>query len=1479
VEIESEKNEKFVKVNLKNPRKIDVRLTVFHAKDSQTKPIYDAVLSGDTVFQIPALITDSYEILAQYFWNGYNQILRKDVLSREKKLNLAVTQPDKIYPGQSQSVSIKVTDFNDRPAVDVKLTAFSVNSTFTTSNVPDLTAYPTPNNTIAGINEFVQKKYDKNSSLPLSKSAITKYQLDTIELYRLLYPKESIYEVSLNLPNLNALPQFSPYVIENGNAIPIHLIYINDELIYFSGADIKSDYSFEVDTAREYKISLRTHNRQYNFEIANLQKGEKRIIVINAPLFENTTLQTDTLKNLLSASEIRVIQNNLLLLDKNIVTTYYNELEYEYASYLPYIVQGTRKFKIAVKSNYNHYNYHYEDNWSNTKNIKRNVNYLTVGVLNMYRKFDYIHKNQFVRNMSFKPMHVYTELGAQIVAYRVDSIAHLTDTLSAQPFMPNFLENITENSDIQIADTLIAEEQTTPYFSNSNIHIDKINVGTVRFAWEKDIDLSYATLVSYNPDAQTDYRYKNMYSITGNKEVVFYDVPADKYSLILQNKNGTFTVIEPIETKSKGINYFKLALNTPFYKKNSVSRWALLEARDSLKPTAKYQIADSLDFVIAAPQSYGSLLYSQVGNKGNFVRGRVISYEVDSTNVNAVKDKSTEIYGGGLSVSVKPLAITTQTDMFGEFEIYVPYGYDTLTFGNHHFTKKITGSYLEIIISDSLFKILPFTSAINEGALMSAEYAYYDELGSSADESFGGGDMMETTTADASPAPSAMKMASPRTTAVFSKENVEPMPEADNPYAIRQAKVDLKEKLNAPLEIEEMAQQGATNQMRKNFRDYAYWIPALKTNTNGEAAFTAQYPDDITQWNNYILAHDSQLRTGIYRQTTKAYKPLLANLSLPRFIVEGDVANAMAKATNYSLQPLSIKTQFSFNKTAFEAKNETVKTALFDSLTFTAPLLSENDSVKISYSLTMDNGYFDGEERGIAILPRGTEETKGFFLAFEKDTSFQLTFDSDKDEVYFSATADLLDVMLEEINHIKSYEYDCSEQTASKLIANLHAKQILSFKMRYANANTAALQAEIDSADVHIKKGVKRLTEYRNNEGLWGWWRGGSINYFMTAYVYRALVLAKNNDYEVGTVLDEAKRNIAYRLPALSEYNLLDWLSILSEEKEKLDYKSYIAQIVAVKKNKYESVYQDFRIIKIKQEQGLPYSLDEVFKHKKTTIYGSLYFGETKNWYAWYDNATELTLLAYQILKKEGSKYQTELAAIRRYFIERKNNGYWTNTRESAQILTNILPDILAQTTPQDGKIHRPQLVLSGDVKKEIANFPQKQQAIGKVKNITVQKTGAGFVYVSLHQKSWNKAPEKLSKEFTVTTSFTNQKGEAITELKAGEPAVMVVEVKATAKADYVQIEVPIPAGCSYSDTQKPYLYKYGYYNSQETYREEFRHKTAIFAEKLNEGVHKYYIYLQPRFSGNYHLNPAKAQLMYFPTLQGRETMKKTIIK
>ena len=98
----------------------------------------------------------------------------------------------------------------------------------------------------------------------------------------------------------------------------------------------------------------------------------------------------------------------------------------------------------------------------------------------------------------------------------------------------------------------------------------------------------------------------------------------------------------------------------------------------------------------------------------------------------------------------------------------------------------------------------------------------------------------------------------------------------------------------------------------------------------------------------------------------------------------------------------------------------------------------------------------------------------------------------------------------------------------------------------------------------------------------------------------------------------------------------------------------------------------------------------------------------------------------------------------------------------------------------------------------------------------------------------------------------------------------MKVSVNALKDAEYVQIEIPIPAGCTYAVKKQ---------DNREMHKEYLKDKMILFIEKMEKGKYSYEIELEPRYTGNYHLNPVSVELMYFPTYYGRNNIKKMTIK
>jgi uncharacterized protein YfaS (alpha-2-macroglobulin family) len=242
---------------------------------------------------------------------------------------------------------------------------------------------------------------------------------------------------------------------------------------------------------------------------------------------------------------------------------------------------------------------------------------------------------------------------------------------------------------------------------------------------------------------------------------------------------------------------------------------------------------------------------------------------------------------------------------------------------------------------------------------------------------------------------------------------------------------------------------------------------------------------------------------------------------------------------------------------------------------------------------------------------------------------------------------------------------------------------------------------------------------------------------------------------------------------------------------------------------------------------------------------------------------TENTLLAYGVLKSIGG-HDSDLENIRNYFFAQRQQNQWYNIYESSRIIRSILPDLLKEGE----SFQAPVMVING---KRVTTFPYTQ-SFKSDEQIKVRKEGTGPAFVTAYQNFWNPNPViEKEKGLAVATRFKDN-GATVAALKEGNPVKLEASVTLTGEAEYVQIEVPIPAGCSYETKTN------GYYRI-EAHREHFKDRVVIFCNKLGKGTHTFEIELLPRYTGTYTVNPAKAELMYFPTYYGNEKMKEIVVE
>jgi len=645
-------------------------------------------------------------------------------------------------------------------------------------------------------------------------------------------------------------------------------------------------------------------------------------------------------------------------------------------------------------------------------------------------------------------------------------------------------------------------------------------------------------------------------------------------------------------------------------------------------------------------------------------------------------------------------------------------------------------------------------------------------------------------------------------------------------------------------EGETMAADGAPVQsIRKHFRDDAFWQPVLQTGRDGRAAFTTTFPDDITSWRTFAYAVTEKRQAGYAEGSVRAFRPVSANITAPLFAVESDSISLLAKTLNYETDSIFISRRILINENIVKEGSFSMHQAHIDTVNFA---VLTTDSLSMRVEIRKAPGYADGEERSIPVFRKGVLETRGLFAALEKDTVMQVSMNPALGKITLHAESSPLPVLLEEAEKIHQYEYLCNEQLASKLKALLVQKKIHALLKKDFRNHKA------------IRELIGRLQSARKGN-LWGWWAANDPLPWISLHVVEALLQAEKEGYPINLSKTAVIDYLVYSLESYNGSGRLFSLRLLKALDAKVDCRKYIDSLE--KKRSRMDLHQQLQLTALRQQAGLPVAIDSLMLQSRQTMFGNIYWGDEGH--RFFDNSVQNTLLVYRILKNAGGHERT-LARMRHYFLEKRSGGAWRNTYESSLILETILPELLvAGQPPAPGS-----LVLSSGEK--IESFPFHRE-VDAGSEITVEKRGDLPVYFTAYQQSWNASPAAVSEAFTVSSQFI-ENGMPVTQLKAGTPVVMEVKVQVRNDADYVMVEIPIPAGCSYREKPQPY-------RNNEVHREYFKNKVSIFCSSLKPGTYHFSIPLLPRYTGMFTLNPARAEMMYFPVFYGRESMKKLAIR
>ena len=397
---------------------------------------------------------------------------------------------------------------------------------------------------------------------------------------------------------------------------------------------------------------------------------------------------------------------------------------------------------------------------------------------------------------------------------------------------------------------------------------------------------------------------------------------------------------------------------------------------------------------------------------------------------------------------------------------------------------------------------------------------------------------------------------------MMAAKNVAAQPEADQATNAPVASVHIRGTGTVSNQDETDNQsQGASDQVRENLNETAFFYPALITDGKGNVAVKFTLPESITTWRFMGLAHDALMNYGMIDAEAVAKKTVMIQPNVPRFVRMGDKAEVSARIFNTSSNIAN------GTATMQMIDAETEKVILTKSVKYT---VKPNETGNVSFDVVPTDfpalticritangpGYSDGEQHYLPILPDKEMVTstvpftqngpgiKTIDLAKlfpVKDNNNKLTIEytnnpawlmvqalpsvanANDDNAISLAAAYYANSIASNILHqspeiqqtINLWKQESGNETS--LMSNLQKNQELKSLVLDETPWVAEADHETDqkqqlinlfdesNLQYRLSDNIKKLSKLQNPDGSWSWWPDMPGNLYMTVAVSEML--------------------------------------------------------------------------------------------------------------------------------------------------------------------------------------------------------------------------------------------------------------------------------------------------------------------------------------------------------------------------------------
>jgi len=675
-------------------------------------------------------------------------------------------------------------------------------------------------------------------------------------------------------------------------------------------------------------------------------------------------------------------------------------------------------------------------------------------------------------------------------------------------------------------------------------------------------------------------------------------------------------------------------------------------------------------------------------------------------------------------------------------------------------------------------------------------------------------------------------------------------------------------------------------QIRRKFKDTAYWNPTIQTDASGTAVLQVPLPDNLTQWRATVVACTSDTQVGQVTGTVRARKDLMVRLQGPAFLVRGDRQQVTALVTNDTESAVDVDLNLRLTDSAVEGQPSSrvrVGPGATESVDWSLSVADGADREVTVVATAQAGNLNDGVELKIPVAPAGGLRMERKAGLVKDRATENLVVDADADATAGSLNVQImpspLSTMVQSLDDLIDFPYGCTEQTMSRFLPSVVVSKLVV---------ELGLPAPTRLAQVPkiARDSLSRLKKMQLAEGGWGWWEYDTPSPFMTAYVLEGLYLASNAGYPAPKNM--VQRGVDWATKYLKDTKAFEPTATDSAkwEREDLVYLAYAtclwtksdSAIAVLKAGKdlgsaKSLAYRAMAWRRLGNQDEAGAALAKLKATAKRN--GELVSWETTSW------GVEDTARALLALAQAGD---TSLSpGVARYL----GSTHWWSTRDTTFAILGLAsylkqsqelnPNATVQVSVNGRSIASLRLTKESLTDPALRiTVPMKELTKGE-NRLEFKMSGQGTVYYSAELRQFTSNPGVTASGLTISRSYHRLEPQPledgsvrllpskapVQDFKAGDLVSVELKILSDQDREYLLLEDPIPSGFRVTEREDPDEYEtWGWWFSR---LQIYDDRVAIFARSLSKGENVVRYVMRAEGKGESLCRPTTAYNMYAP--------------